>query len=150
LGDELFATDWIITGDRSRMAMLVGDRIEIQMRERSVVEFREARPRWDLLTGQIVLDVDRERLRSGEVVDVRTPNTVVSVRGTRIVVEVFLPPQAGEPITTLVEVLSGAASVVIARGGGPAIDLSSNQGVTITGDVAGPIRPRRTLSLPTK
>jgi len=37
-------------------------------------------------------------MRPGEMIDVGTGNAVVSLRGTRIVIEVFLPPETGTPI----------------------------------------------------
>lgn len=58
---------------------------------------------------------------------------------------------AGGVVVTHVDVLDGSMPVAISAGTPrSAIHLRANDGITITGDVAGPIRALRTLSPATK
>src|SRR5262249_43905628 len=146
-GDDIFLQDTVMTHAYARIEMVLGGKFDVAMRERSVLTLTEA-PRRTVLgveTGTISISARRERMLPGEALDVRTPNGVASVRGTRIVVTV----ERFVFDVTHVDVLDGSVSVAALRAGTPAgaIDVVANQGITISGETAGPIRPLRTLSL---
>lgn len=150
--DDIFLTDAIITGAGARVEMLLGGKVRVAMQERAMLTISESpgRGSLDLSSGQLDINVARARMRLGEVVDVRTPNAVASVRGTRMIVE-MVPPQAGGAVVTHVDVLDGVVSVTTTAGTPRStIELRASQGVTITGDVAGPLRTLRMLSAPAK
>jgi hypothetical protein len=76
---------------------------------------------------------------------------VATVLGTRMTVETLPPADAGGTVVTHVDVADGSVSIAIgAATPKPAMTLQANEGLTITGEVAGPIRPLQTISLPQK
>src|SRR5581483_8178620 len=68
----------------------------------------------DLSSGKVALGVLRQRMRPGEVIEIRTPNAIAAVRGTVLVVE-LIPQPGGSPgaprYTTKVSVLHGLVEV---------------------------------------
>src|SRR5262249_30732205 len=80
--------------------------------------------------------VARERMRPGDLVEVRTPNAVAGVRGTVIVAEVF------DPQRSVITVLKGVIDVARLDGGravGGATVLNALQQVTVTRAVSTPL-----------
>jgi hypothetical protein len=152
-GDAVFLQDRISTGDGARMEMVLGGKLDVAMRERSIITITERPGRSTLIldAGQVAMNVPADQV-PGEELLVRTPNAVAAVRGgARMRVETLLLTQAGGVVVTHVDVLDGRTAVTISSGTPrSAIHLRANDGVTITGDVAGPIRALRTVSPPTK
>ena len=147
-GDELFLQDQITTGDQARADMLLGGKAAVVMRERSRVSIAESPGRSTLLlsSGLLVTSIG-ERLGPGESVDVRTSNAIATVRGAvRMTVEVT---RADAGVATHVDIAEGSASVVMSGPApDPAIELRANDGITITGQVVGPVRARRSKIWP--
>jgi TonB family protein len=151
--DDVFLQDVIASTAGARVEMLLGGKIHITLQERSVLTLTEVPRRafLDLSTGKLAIDIDRARMRPGEAIDVRTPNVVATVLGTRMIVETLPPAEAGGAVVTHVDVVAGSVSIAIGAGTPkPAMTLQANQGLTITGEVAGPIRPLQALSVPQK
>jgi hypothetical protein len=148
-GDAVFLNDRITTGDGARIEMVLGSKVAIAMMERSRITIIEApgRSTLDLQAGQLAFNLPGDRLRPGEAIDVRTPNAVASVSGgVRMSVETVPAARAGEAIITHVDVLDGRVSVATGAGTPrPMIHLGANDGLTITGEAAGPVRALRAV-----
>ncbi|MBI4637305.1 MAG: FecR domain-containing protein [Candidatus Rokubacteria bacterium] len=88
--DDVFLQDRITTGDKSIARLLLGGAAVVTVRERSVLTITEVpgRSTVNLDSGKIGLAVAREKLRPGEVIEIRTANAVAGVRGTVVVAEV--------------------------------------------------------------
>lgn len=88
--DPVFLQDRVTTGDQSVARLLLGGKAVVTVRERSTLAITEVpgRSTIQLESGKIGLAVARDRMRPGEVIDIRTPNAVLAVRGTVVVVEV--------------------------------------------------------------
>jgi hypothetical protein len=116
--DDIFVEDRVATGDRSLARLLLGGRAVVTIRERSVVSITEVPGRSTIAvdSGKIALAVARERMRTGDQVEIRTPNAVAGIRGTVVVAEVLrASAQAaggGAAVTTNFYVLKGAISAV--------------------------------------
>jgi len=89
----------------------------------------------DVASGRVAVAVARERMRPGDLVEVRTPNAVAGIRGTVIVAEVF------DPRHSVITVLKGVIDVTRLDAGrlvGPSTILNALQQVTIGGAVSSP------------
>jgi hypothetical protein len=88
--DDVFLNDRIVTDDRSIVRLLLGGKALVTVRERSTLTITEipGRSTIELDSGKIAVAVDRDRMRPGETIEVKTPNAVAAVRGTVFVVEV--------------------------------------------------------------
>jgi hypothetical protein len=163
IDDDLFLQDTITTGDGARMDMVLDSKVLVSMPERTVVTISEVSGRGtlDLGAGQLTLNARGDRPQSGQALEIRTPNAVAILRGSaRLRVETASLTHQSRTAITHIDVLDGSISVAINvdfgnqllyRGATPApIDLGANQGLTITGEVPGAIRPLRTVSPPTK
>lgn len=112
--DDVFLRDTIATGERGFARFLLGGKAVVTVRERSVMTITEVpgRSTVEIESGKIGLAVARERMQPGEVIDVRTPNAIVAVRGTVLVAEVGQTAAGGttgpQPITD-VYMLRGTA-----------------------------------------
>src|SRR5262245_38117667 len=106
--DEVFLQDTVSTGEKSLARMLLGGKAVVTVRERSVLTITEVpgRSTIDLASGKFALAVARDRMRSGEEIQIRTPNAVAGVRGTVVIVEVT-PPSVGRSTITNFYVLRG-------------------------------------------
>ena len=89
--DDIFVRDRIATGDDSLARVLLGGKAVVTVREHSVVTITEApgRSTIDVAAGRAAVAVARERMRPGDLVEVKTPNAVAGIRGTVIVAEVL-------------------------------------------------------------
>ena len=154
VNDTVFLQDTITTGDRARITMVLGGKVDVILRERSSVTIIEApgRATLDLHTGQLAMTIPKNRIRPGEEIQVRTPNAAAAVHdGIRLSVATSSPRRASGAVVTELDVEDGSTDVVTfpgtsagqPRAPGPAIRLRAKQGVTITGDVTGPLRPVR-------
>ncbi len=139
--DDVLLRDTITTAERSLARLLLGGKATVTVREQSQLTVTEV-PGASLVQigkGKIGLAVAPGRMRPGDMVQIRTPNTVVGVRGTVVVAEIVPAPARVAPgtaptIRTNVYVLSGKVEVQEIRGGvrvGPVFTVSANQMITI-------------------
>src|SRR5262245_50757760 len=138
--DDVLLRDTITTAERSLARLLLGGKATVTVRERSQLTVTEV-PGASLIEvgkGKIGLALASERMRPGDLVEVRTPNTVVGVRGTVIVTEIVpgthKAMSPGPAIQTSVYVLTGKVDVQELRGGvpvGPVFSVNSRQMITI-------------------
>jgi FecR-like protein len=129
--DDIFVSDRIAAGKDSIARILLGGRAVVTIREYSVVTITELPgvARVDVSSGRAAVAVARERMRPGDVVEVRTPNAVAGVRGTVVVAEVF-------ETRSVLTVLKGVVDVTRLNGGrpeGPATMLGALQQMTVVG-----------------
>lgn len=114
--DDVFLRDRISTAERSIVRVLLGGKALVTVRELSALTITEdtGRSTVDLSSGKIAMGVLRQRMRPGEVIEIRTPNAIAAIRGTVLVVELIPEPggSAGAPrYTTKVHVLHGLVEV---------------------------------------
>jgi hypothetical protein len=114
--DDVFLRDRITTAEKSIVRVLLGGKALVTVRELSALTITEetGRSTIDLTLGKIAMGVLRQRMRPGEVIEIRTPNAIAAVRGTVLVVELLPAPggSAGAPrYTTKVSVLHGLVEV---------------------------------------
>ncbi|MBI3826908.1 MAG: beta-propeller fold lactonase family protein [Candidatus Rokubacteria bacterium] len=151
--DDVYLDDKITTGDRSLARLLLGGKAVVTVRERSVLTITEAPgvSTVKLDAGKIGLAVVHERMKPGEVVEIRTPNAIAAVRGTVLVAEVAqATAQSGGPVssgvTSGIHVLRGSVEVhqLDPRTGsrvGPPTVVNGLQSYTATGGQAGRVAP---------
>jgi len=114
--DDVFGRDHIATAEKSVVRVLLGGKALVTVRELSSLTIKEetGRSTVDLTSGKIAMGVVRQRMRPGEVIEVRTPNAIAAIRGTVLVVE-LIPAPGGTPgppnYTTKVHVLQGLVEV---------------------------------------
>ena len=108
--DEVFLRDRVSTGVDSLARLLLGGKAVITVREHSSVTITEVPGKSiiEVSTGRMALSVARERMKTGESIEVRTPNAVASVRGTVLVTEVS---GAGEAVASAFTVVRGRVDV---------------------------------------
>jgi hypothetical protein len=144
--DDIYVSDRIAAGKDSIARILLGGRAVVTIREHSVVTITELPgvARVDVSSGRAAVAVARERMRPGDVVEVRTPNAVAGVRGTVVVAEVF-------GTRSVLTVLKGVVDVTRLNGGqteGPAAMLGALQQMTVIGS-AGPLSAPQPISADT-
>src|SRR5438876_7182431 len=117
--DDVLVQDRITTGSESLARMLLGGKAVVTVRERSVVTITEVpgRSTIDIESGKFALAVARERMRAGEVIEIRTPNAVAGVRGSVVVTEV--QNLAGQPTTSDIYLLQGQPDSLAAQPADP-------------------------------
>jgi len=106
--DDVFVNDKVTTGDRAIVRMLLGGKAVVTVRERSSLTITEVpgKSTIDLDAGKIALAVAKDKLKPGELIEIRTQNAVAGVRGTVVVAEVSrATAQAGGPAPALVTTL---------------------------------------------
>jgi FecR protein len=135
--DAVFVRDRIATGKESFARILLGGRAVVTVREYSAVTITEVPgvATVDVGSGRVAVAVARERMRPGDLVEVRTPNAVAGIRGTVIVAEVF------DAQRSVITVLKGVIEVTHLDAGGAvggATVLNALQQVTVTGAVSAP------------
>jgi FecR-like protein len=114
--DDVFIRDHIATAEKSVVRVLLRGRALVTVRELSSLTIKEetGRSTVDLAAGKIAMGVVRQRMRPGEVIEIRTPNAIAAIRGTVLVVE-LIPAPGGSPgqpnYTTKVHVLHGLVEV---------------------------------------
>lgn len=106
--DDVFQRDTITTGEQSLARMLLGGKAVVTVRERSVLTITELpnRSTIDIESGKFALAVARERMRPGEVIEIRTPNAIAGVRGSVVVTEVESTGGA-TPVASSLYVITG-------------------------------------------
>jgi hypothetical protein len=142
--DEVFVRDRIATGKDSVARILLGGRAVVTVRERSVVTITEAPgvSSVQVGAGRAAVAVAREKMRPGDLVEVKTPNAVAGIRGTVIVAEVV------DADHSVITVLKGVIDVKRLVGGqtvGPATILNALQQVFVTTGI--PLPAPRALPL---
>ena len=123
--------DRITTREHSLVHVLLGNRALLTVRELSVLAITEgaARATTDLQSGKVGLAVARQRMRPGEVMELQTPNVVIAVRGTVLVVEIVPAVSGAQPasspaaITTKVYLLHGSVDVSLRNESSPPLPL---------------------------
>jgi len=114
--DDVFLRDRITTAERSIVRVLLGGKALVTVRELSALTITEdtGRSTVDLSSGKLAMGVLRQRMRPGEVIEIRTPNAIAAIRGTVLVVELIAEPggSSGAPrYTTKIHVLHGLVEV---------------------------------------
>src|SRR5687768_6364490 len=81
--DDIFVKDRVATGKDSVARILLGGRAVVTVRERSVVTITEVPglSTVDVVAGRAAVAVAREKMRPGDLVEVKTPNAVAGIRG---------------------------------------------------------------------
>jgi hypothetical protein len=127
--------------------VLLGGKALITMRELSVLTVTEeaGRVTVDLASGKIGVAVVKGRMRPGEIIEIRSPNAIASVRGTVFVVEVDPaqtgPSSAAPVVTTRVHLLHGALDVSARHDAAQAVRLAERQSVVVSGNTLGSVQP---------
>ena len=135
--DAIFVRDRIATDKDSFARVLLGGRAVVTIREYSTVTITEVPgvATVDVASGRVAVAVARERMRPGDLIEVRTPNAVAGIRGTVIVAEVF------DSRHSVITVLKGVIDVTRLDAGrlvGSSTILNALQQVTIGGAVSSP------------
>src|SRR5229473_2704124 len=86
--DDVFGRDRISTQESSLVRVLLGGKAILTVRELSEVTISEepGRAVVTLPSGKVVLAVQKQRMRPGESIEIRTPNAVAAVRGSVLAV----------------------------------------------------------------
>jgi hypothetical protein len=118
--DDVFVDDTVTTGDQSIARMLLGGKAVVTVRERSRLTITEVpgKATIDLQAGKIALAVAKDKMRSGESIEIRAANAVAGIRGTVVVAEVSsAAAQAGGAVgpTGTLWVLKGQIEAVLAN-----------------------------------
>jgi hypothetical protein len=138
--DEVFYRDRISTAARSLARLLLGKKALVTVRELSELQLIDQAgiSTVQLALGKIAIAVARQRMRPGEIVEIRTQNAVAAIRGTVVVAETLTPAGATVPVTR-VHVLSGYIDVTTpGNPGAPPLRLVAPSSVTVTGNTMGP------------
>ena len=137
--DDVFVRDHIATAEKSVVRVLLGGKALVTVRELSSLTIKEetGRSTVDLASGKIAMGVVRQRMRPGEVIEIRTPNAIASIRGTVLAVE-LLPVPGGttgaRSYTTKVHVLHGLVEVSDPNNpGAPAVQVGALHSWSRTG-----------------
>ena len=143
--DNVYLRDRIATEENSVVRVLLGGKAIVTARELSVLTITEDLngSRIALQSGRIAVGVQRPKMRPGEVLEIRTHNAIVAVRGTVLVVEV-VPSASGQAgnMDTVVHVLKGLVDVSSHGTGVQApVAVGYMQSVRVTGPVVGSVQP---------
>ncbi|PYM95550.1 MAG: hypothetical protein DME04_04375 [Candidatus Rokuibacteriota bacterium] len=133
--DDVRLHDRITTGENSAVRVLLGGKATVTARERSVLTITEipGTATVRLAAGRAAIAVAKEKMKSGEIVEIRTPNAVVAVRGTVVIAEV-------EPVIdghrSTITILKGFVDVTKLDGAGrltgSAVDVRMLERVIVT------------------
>jgi hypothetical protein len=112
--DDVFVADRIVTGDQSMARLLLGGgKATVTARERSILTITDSvtTSTVEVPSGRISLAVVKERVKRGEVIQIRTPSAVAAVRGTVVVAEVWRSPSDPGVVRSRFTVLRGVVEV---------------------------------------
>lgn len=111
--DDVFVKDKITTAENSLVRVLLGGKAVITVRERSAVTITEVPglSTIDLQSGAVRLSVAKDRMRSGEAIELRTPNAIGAIRGTVVVAEAAVPNGNLAGATSTLHLLQGKVEV---------------------------------------
>lgn len=134
--DDLFLRDVINTQQESVARMLFGGQSTVTVRELTRLEVRAellptgaTRSTYDLADGKIRVNIAPKLLRPGDLIEIRTPNAVATVRGSVLIAEYI--SAIGRSLFTLI-----AGSAIITPAGQAPFILGPNSEVTISGTLA--------------
>lgn len=132
--DPVFLLDRIETREDSGTRVLLGGKAAVTVRELSYLTITEdpGRAVVELQTGTVALRVNKAHMRPGESIEVHTPNAIIGVRGSLVVVEVGGTANVPQTKFTVLEVtlpIYAAAKSDPAR----AIRLNLHESVHIQG-----------------
>jgi len=133
--DDVLLQDRITTGESSAVRVLLGGKATITARERSVLTITEipGTSTVRIASGRAAIAVAKDKMQQGEMVEIRTPNAVVAVRGTVVVAEV--EPVVGGYRSTIT-ILKGHVDVTKLDGAGrlagSAVDVRMLERVVVT------------------
>jgi len=144
--DQVFLRDLVTTGEQSKAQLLLGGKAIVTMREQSALRITEVPgvATVEITDGLLKLAVNKDKMKPGDRIDVKSPNAITAVRGTTIVVQVLKTP-AGP--MTLLSVLNGFVEITPidpATGApkGPPVKVSDLQQTTVpAGGVPAPPQP---------
>jgi len=137
--DEVFLRDRISTAEHSLARLLLDQKALVTVRELSELEITEeaGRSAVNLEAGKIAIGVARQRMRPGEVVEIRTQNAVAAIRGTVVVAE-NLPVPPGSPPQSRIHVLSGYVDITPRNNpGAPPVRMVAPASIAIDGQSVG-------------
>jgi FecR protein len=152
--DDVLRRDTIVTAERSLARLLLGGKATVTVRERSQLTVTEV-PGTSLVelgNGKVGVAVARERMRPGDVVEIRTPNAIIAVRGTVVIAEllpVSVPRSASSKAPAWqsnVYVMTGKVEAQELRGGvpfGPVYPVGRRQMFTVS-----PLGPPQVTTFP--
>src|SRR6266850_6072554 len=136
--DDVFVNDRVVTGDRSLARLLLGGKAVFSIRERSALTIFEVpgRSTMELDSGKIAVAVAKGKMRPGEQIEVKTPNSVAAVRGTVFVVEIIRASASASDaqggVTVNHYVFSGQISLSV---GTQIVPVGANNFASVTGGV---------------
>jgi hypothetical protein len=141
--DAVLVRDRIATGQDSLVRVLLGDRAVVTLREHSVVTITEApgRSTVEVAAGRAAVAVARERMRTGDLVEVKTPTAVAGIRGTVVVAEVL---DADHSVITVLKGVVDVKGLGAGRVVGPPRVVRALQRVTVAR--GGPVPPPQALT----
>ncbi len=132
--DPVFLEDRIETRERSAVRVLLGGKATVTVRELSTLLITEDphRATVELPAGKIALQVNKALMKPGDMVRVQTPNAIVAVRGSLVVIEVTGAPDAPQSRVTALE---ASLPILVAPRSDPSqtIPLLPSQTVTVRG-----------------
>jgi len=134
--DAVFYRDRISTAARSLARLLLAKKALVTVRELSELQLIDeaGTSTVRLALGKIAIGVARQRMRPGEIVEIRTQNAVAAIRGTVVVAETLRLPGATDLVTRL-HVLSGYIDVTTpGKPGAPPLRMFAPSSVTVTGN----------------
>jgi hypothetical protein len=137
--DEVFLKDRISTAEHSLARLLLDQKALITVRELSdlVITEQSGRSTVDLGAGKIAIGVARQRMRPGEIVEIRTQNAVAAIRGTVVVAE-NIPVPPGAPPQSRIHVLSGYVDITPRNNpGAPPVRMVAPASLSVAGQSVG-------------
>src|SRR5262245_33784981 len=137
--DEVFLRDRISTAEHSLARLLLDQKALVTVRELSELEITEesGRSTVDLGSGKIAIGVARQRMRPGEILEIRTRNAVAAIRGTVVVAE-NLPVPLGAPPESRIHVLSGYVDITPRNNpGAPPVRMVAPASLSVSGQSVG-------------
>jgi len=134
--DEVLVRDRVTTGEKAIAKILLGGKAVVTVREHSTVTITEMPgvSTVDVSGGRVAVAVARDRMKPGDLVEVRTPNAVAGIRGTVIVAEVW----SSRSIITVLKGVIDVTRLDAGRAAGGATIVNALQQVTVVGANAVP------------
>jgi hypothetical protein len=159
--DDVFVHDRVETGDKSLVRLLLGGAALVTIRARTVATITETpgKSTINLDSGRIAVAVARDKLRKGDLLEIRTLNALAGIRGTVVVADVSrASAQAGgggaDALTTNFYVLQGTVTAVNLDPGTQAplstpLPISAGQNFRATGAAPPTVAPNPPVSVVT-
>ena len=142
--DDVLLRDRITTGERSAVRVLLGGKATVTARERSILTITEVpgTSTVSFTAGRAAVAVIKARMKPGETVEIKTPNAIVAVRGTLVIVEVSRGRSTITILRGLVEVTK--LDPATGRTVGPAVKVGARERVIVID--AGPVPAPQTIT----